>query len=435
MTAAPHPKPKLFRDPIHDIITLAPDSDEGRLLLALIDTPEVQRLRRIRQLALSFLVYHGAEHSRFSHSMGVTWLATRILGQLERRHPIPADERLVTRAAALLHDVGHGPFSHALEAVTGVRHELRSIGLILHEDTGVHRALAALDPALPQRVADRVAGKDRQALGPLGFLSDIVSSQLDADRLDYILRDGHATGVRIGLFDLGRILAMLDVDDGHLAVHTGAQEAVEGYLLARYHMYKQVYLHKASRAAERMLEAVLRRAGALKQAGHAFAYWPPDPLGKLLVGGDLDHPEFARLDDYDVWVCLKHWAAESDRALADLSAGLVERRLWKTLPLPLGDPQRAGEMVDAARSVARVKGFEPDHHVLVDEARDSPYRPFTGPDSAARSIRMVDSAGRGCFIEDRSDVVHMLGRLRHAQRLVCVHPDLRPHLERLAQRP
>jgi HD superfamily phosphohydrolase len=424
----PHAKPRLLRDPVHDIIALAPDQDEGRLLLALVDTPEFQRLRRIRQLACNFLVYHGAEHSRFAHSLGVAWLALRMLEQVAATTDVPPEERLVTLAAALLHDVGHGPFSHALEAVTGQRHEVRTAELIEHPDSALFQLLAERDPALPARVAARACGRGAGA----PWLIEIVSSQLDADRLDYILRDGHATGVKIGNFDLGRILAMLDVDEGHLAVHAGGQEAVEGYLLARFHMFKQVYLHKTSRAAERMLEAALRRAAALAAGGHAPAYWPPGPLPALLGRAPLEAPEFARLDDFDVWVALKHWSSEGDRALSDLSRGLVERRLWKTLRLPAHDPARADEMVAAARSVARVRGFDPDHHVLVDEVHDSPYQPYTGVGSTAKAIRLVPSSGPGpAYIEDRSEVVQMLGRLAHTQRLLCFHPDLREPLRRL----
>ncbi|MGM0576806.1 MAG: HD domain-containing protein [Myxococcota bacterium] len=425
----PHAKPRLYRDPVHDTIVLEPDSDEGRLLIALLDAREVQRLRRIRQLALSFLVYHGAEHSRFAHSIGVAWLARRMLDRVQRSADIPAEERLVTLAAALLHDVGHGPFSHALEALCGERHEERSVALVMDPDTDVHRALADVDARLPERVAARIAGTDESAPP---YLREIVSSQLDADRMDYILRDGHMTGVRIGSFDLERILAMLDVVDGHLGFHRGGQAAVEGYLLARFHMYQQVYLHKTSRTAERMLVTALERATALR-LDDAIAWWPPGPLGDLLAGGALPPTDFARLDDVDVWYALKAWTSEEDAVLSDLAGGLIHRRLWKAARLPETDDARADEMVSAARSVARVRGFDPEHHVLVDASRDSPYRPFTGMERHRGSIRLIDAAGRGRFIEDRSDVVEMLGRLRHRQRLLCYHPALREPLARLVE--
>lgn len=450
----PHAKPRLLRDPIHDIIVWAPDRPEGRLLLELLDTPEVQRLRHIRQLALSSLVYHGAEHSRFAHSVGVAWVAHRMLAQVGAVARVDEGERLVTLAAALLHDIGHGPFSHALEAVTGEPHEGRTVSFLRAPESGVHRVLAAVDPAMPEAVAGRLEHSSAAQPGPgpgpepggggRAFLDEIVSSQLDADRMDYILRDGHATGVKIGAFDLERILAMLDVAHGHLAVHAGAQEAVEGYLIARFHMYKQVYLHKTSRAAERMLEAALRRAATLRRAGAGPSYWPDGALGALVLGEPVGVAAFGTLDDHDIWSALKRWARDEDRPLADLAGGLVGRRIWKTLPLPSDDDDRAEEMVAAARAVARVRGFDEDFHVLVDEAHDSPYRPFTGVGRRRGVIRIVERGGgraqgggaaapRVSLIEDRSEVVRLLGGLVHRRRQLCFHPDLRRPLSRLVE--
>jgi len=433
-----HAKPRLFRDPIHDIIALEPDAPAGRLLLNLLDTREMQRLRRVRQLALSHLVYHGAEHSRFAHSMGVAHLTSRMLAQLETSLTIPEDEHLVTLASALLHDVGHGPFSHAIESVTGVRHERYTRSIILDPDSEVFSVLSAVDPAFPERVAARACGEDD---GSPAFFREIVSSQLDADRMDYILRDGHMTGVKIGSFDLARIIAMLDVADGHLVHHSGGQEAIEGYLLARFHMYKQVYLHKTSRAAERMLEAALRRASQLARRGNPPNYWPEGPLSALLSGEPVGAVDYATLDDVDVWLALKHWARGSgDPVLDTLADGLVNRRIYKTIELPADTPGRARELVEGARSVARVKGFDPELHVLVDETRDSPYRPFTGVEGGGKSIRLLVSDGgdrkklRMAFLEDRSELVGLLGRLYHQRRFLCFHPDLREPMLRLVSR-
>lgn len=414
----PHPKPRLYRDPVHDTIVLAPETAEGRVLIELVDSPEMQRLRRIRQLALSHLVYHGAEHSRFAHSMGVCWVARAMLDRLERTVEISEEERLVTACAALLHDVGHGPFSHALEKLSGVRHEERTVQILCHPDSGVYRVLSSVSPDFPERVAARIRG---DGPGP-AYLKEIVSSQLDADRLDYILRDGHMTGVRIGNYDLARVLAMLDVVDGHLAVHQGGQAAVEGYLLARFHMYQQVYLHKTSRAAERMLSAALSRAVQVRRGGDHEMWWPDDSLGAVLLGEGEDPLAFATIDDVDVWRCLKRWAEAPDRALSDLSRGLLGRRLYKTRALPMGP--EGDTLLARAREQAESLGFQPDYHVLLDASGDSPYHPYTGVGHDARSIRMVLRSGEPCYIEERSAVVGMLGQLEHHQRLVCFHPDL-----------
>lgn len=412
-------KPKLLRDPVHDIISIDPSEVGGRLILRLLDTPELQRLRRIRQLAMSFMVYHGAEHSRFSHSVGVYWLARRMVQQLRRSVEISSQDQAITLAAALLHDLGHGPFSHAMEGVTGERHEIRTAGLITHPDSKVYQVLNDFDSALPAAVAAFSSGGG----GGPAYLQEIVASQLDADRLDYILRDGHATGVQIGRFDLARILALLQVQDGHLAIHKGAEEAVEGYLLARFHMYKQVYLHRTSRAAERMLQVALQRAGVLKKDGMDLGYWPRSPLGDLLLGKKIEHPEFAQIDDTDVSMALKEWCACPDRGLAGLAQGLTHRNLWKVVDLPV-DPEAAEEAIDRARNIARRQGFEPEVDVLVDACRDSPYKPFMGGSQGVQSIRVADGHGGSWFIEERSDVVGLMGRLSHEKRNLCVHPDL-----------
>lgn len=423
-------KPKLFRDPVHDTIALPQDTPAERLLVDLLDTPEVQRLRRIRQLGLTSMVYPGAEHCRFQHSLGVVWTAYEMLERLAKRTPISEETRTLVLCGALLHDVGHGPMSHALEAVTGIHHERWTEALLggppPFPDRGgagpLAEVLAAFDPGLAHNLI-ALYGKDPLPAGAPAFARDIVSSQLDADRLDYILRDGHATGVRIGNYDLARILALLELADSHLAIHVGAQEAVEGYLLARFHMYKQVYLHKTSRAAERMLEAMLRRACALHRGAAPPRYWPDGAFGRLVLGEPLSPAEFATLDDADIQMAIKHWALDPDPGLRALAHGLLHRELWKPLPLP-ADEARADELVHSARAVARVKGFDPDLAVLVDRSGDTLYRPFTGV-RGEDAIRLVDSQGRMAFIEDRSEVVKMLSHLQVRQHLVCVHPSLR----------
>lgn len=438
-------KPKLFRDPVHDTIALQ-DGPAERLVLSLMDTPEVQRLRRIRQLGLTSMVYPGAEHSRFQHSLGVLWTAHEMLERLARRGGVAPEVRALVLVGALLHDVGHGPMSHALETVTGIHHERWTEAIITGRtlegapcETGVSRVLADLGrKVLGEELADglfSLYGKGTLPSGVPAFAREIVSSQLDADRLDYILRDGHHTGVRIGNYDLARILALVDLAEGHLVIHVGALEAVEGYLLARFHMYKQVYLHKTSRSAERMLEAMLRRAKALRVAGEGPRYWPEGALGGLILGEALSPPEFATLDDHDIWLATKRWAEDPDPWLAALAGGLAHRRLYKPIALP-NDKVRADELVHAAESIARVRGFLPEATVLVDSSRDSLYRPFVG---AARerqegeSIRLVEVSGgteRVVFIEERSEVVRMLANLEVRQRLLCVHPELREPIAR-----
>lgn len=418
---------KLFRDPVHNIIAWDMDDEVEAIVFKLIGTRTVQRLRRIRQLGFAHLVYHGAEHSRFAHSLGVVHIARRILTALEIHNP---DDRLEVLAAAILHDVGHGPFSHAIEKVTGVHHETYTHALVLHEDGELRKILHDVSPDLPGRVAAYY--EDRAAFPPerQAFL-DIVSSQLDADRLDYILRDGLSTGVKIGMYDFERILSMFEIYRNgpltRLAVNARAREAVEGYLIARFHMFKQVYLHKTVRSAEKMLEAVLTRARHLVRDGYAFTQ-PLEPhLARMLAGEVLDAEEFVWLDDTDIWVALKKWRDDDDVILSQLADSLLDRRLFKTIALDPNDPVFIARMVDRAQQLVRKAGLDPEYFVLVDRAQDTPYKPYNPTATSESHIPIVTSSGVAP-IEEVSDLVHLLGKDAYKILHLCVPAEFRDEL-------
>src|SRR6059036_523561 len=188
---------KIIRDPVHDVIAFRLDRPADALLFRLINAAEFQRLRRIRQLGLASLAYPGADHSRYSHSLGVMETARQMLDQLRRSFYIAEDSETVSLAAALLHDLGHGPFSHVFERVSGIHHERLTQRVILDADSEVHRVLIQHDKLLPERIIDFLNCQPRRT-----FFCDIISSQLDADRLDYLLRDSLLTGSRYGDYDL-----------------------------------------------------------------------------------------------------------------------------------------------------------------------------------------------------------------------------------------
>ena len=417
-------RPKLFRDPVHDIISFDTQNRCDRTLTALLETPEVQRLRRIRQLGLANLVYPGAEHSRFTHSLGVTHVAGRILDQIG----VPKrDEgiRIQTMAAALLHDIGHGPFSHAIEKVTQIDHEEVSIGLMMDPDTAVHSVLRSVDPTMPEAVAKMVSGE-----APRSCYTDIISSQLDADRLDYILRDGLATGVKIGVYDLERILSTLDAGPDSLLVSHRAKEAVEGYLLARFHMFKQVYLHKAVRSAEKMLEAALSRASELLKMKKKALPVHTKALVRLLRSKNIAPSTFARLDDTDIWIALKEWSNAKDPILKELAGGLIHRRLYKTMVIPNG---ARSLVLETAREVVREQGGDPRYHLLVDMAADTAYKPYDpSVDSGQKPIILSRKNDFG-RIEDHSDIVHLLGRDRFEIQRICFPERFRHRIQAALQ--
>ena len=268
--------PKVIRDPVHDFIPFE-DTACDRLLLDLINSREFQRLRRIKQLGVSELVFPGANHSRFAHSIGVMQTARMFLERIGRLvgDELTDDHRMIVLAAALIHDVGHGPFSHAFEAITGENHEARTLQIIRDDSTDIHQRLRAVDSEFPERVAmffDEEIGEDDWPETSIpAYLTQVVSSQLDADRFDYLLRDSYATGTIYGQFDHRWLINQLHlrtgeggtsrrtIRGGRLYLSNKALFAAEAYLFARHHMYRAIYYHKTTRAAEVMLRLVFRR--------------------------------------------------------------------------------------------------------------------------------------------------------------------------------
>lgn len=428
-------RPKIFRDPVHNIIAFDLDDPVEATLFRLIRSRTFQRLRRIRQLGFANLVYHGAEHTRFGHSIGVAHVARRMFDALD--HGFGEAERMEVLCAALLHDVGHGPFSHAIENVTLIHHENYSAQLVCDPAGDIYPILAEYHPDLPATVASYF-GPRSEFPPEKHVLLDIVSSQLDADRLDYIQRDGVATGVKIGLYDFERILTMLQTYESgggaspvsrRLAVSYRAREAVEGYLMARFHMFKQVYLHKAVRAADKMLEAVVARATALLREGYAFSAALSPGLASLLAGERLGTEAFISLDDTDIWIALKQWRNDADPILSRLSAGLLDRELYKTIDLGISDPVWIARILDRAGELAREMGLDPEYFVLTDHAYDTPYKPYDPRHGdIGAHIPIVDPDGRAAPIEQRSDMVHLLGRDSYKIVRLCVPAELRDRL-------
>lgn len=369
----------ILRDPVHGLVDFEGDAEV--VVSALLRTREVQRLRRIRQLGLASLVFPGAEHSRFAHAVGAAHVMTRLQQRIRAVHEALPIERRLDReaardavAAALLHDLGHGPFSHLFEEVQpGARHhEAWTADILRDPGTEVNAALDGLDPGMAERVAAMLHGEHR-----LPYLARAVSGTLDVDRADYLLRDSHMTGVRYGLYDLDwllRSLAFGEVAGEDVLAVEGRKglPPIEGFFLARHFMYQQVYHHKATRGAEALIRGIFVRVGELVRDGAAPAA-VPDAMRRAALDEPVSLGAYLDLDDAALLSCFAAWERERDPVLAQLAQRLRARELPKTVPLTQDDEARWDEALARGRDVASAAGLRADLEVWLDVAEDTPY--------------------------------------------------------------
>ena len=316
-------KLKIINDPVLGFISISKED-----VFKLIEHSWFQRLRRIKQLGLTHMVYPGALHTRFAHAIGAYHLLLTALETLQAKGvEVSPKDKLDTAIAALLHDLGHGPFSHALESyfIRDACHE--KVGLLLMERIGNS---VGVDTS---GAIELYNSKSKPY-----FLKQLISSQLDVDRLDYLLRDSFYTGVIEGRIGSSRIIRMMDVHDGELVIEAKGILSIEQFLMARRLMYWQVYLHKAVVAAEQLLLKILQRARVVGN-NVALAHVLPDLvkfIDTAITYKDLEENEehiqsFAQLDDTDILAAIKYWRKAGEKVLADLTSQLLERRLPKVV--------------------------------------------------------------------------------------------------------
>ncbi len=415
---------RIYRDPVHNIIRLRTDSDEGELMKRLIDAAEFQRLRRIKQLGLGLYTYQGAEHSRFTHSLGAFHLMTRVLDQLGARYSIKSPDRVAARAAALLHDIGHGSFSHVMEKVLDFHHEQWTVQVILSDASEVGALLRSYSPDLPQRVASVIEGQFEPAA-----LGQLVSSQLDVDRMDYLLRDSLMTGAKYGIYDLEWIINALAIDEDADRIYVEARGlyAVEEYLQARYHMFRQVYFHRTLRSAEVVLRSIIRRALKLFQAGEEVWHASNTPFEKILQRQPLTITEHLQLDDSDFVFHVKQWQRSSDAILRELSQRFVQRRLFKTIDLDMPASERS-KFLTTARQTVQQAGYDPEYYFIEDRASDVPYYNYYAAEEMEPKTHIyVESGYAHPQIREISEVSSVVRGLQHGYELhrVCFPAELR----------
>ena len=406
-------KNKIINDPIYGFITI-----KDPLIYELIDHPYFQRLRRISQLGLTYLVYPGAYHTRFHHAIGAMHLMGRAIYTLRQKgHEISAEEERGVLVAILLHDVGHGPFSHALEhtLIPGVSHEALSLKIMEELNNEFDGALTLAIDIFTNNY-------------PKAFLHQLISSQLDMDRLDYLRRDSFYSGVTEGSVNSERLLTMLNVKDDQLVVDSKGIYSVEKFLVARRLMYWQVYMHKTVLSAEFMLVNILKRAkylatqgielhgtGALKHFLAADYTWNdfeenPDILKKFL-----------ELDDFDVMSGIKDWTHHSDLILSDLSSRIINRNLLKIrLQEEPFEEELAEKMAEGIRNQYGFTHGEEHYMLIVDKVKNHAYNNKKG------HINLLYKDGRTSDISTAADQMTINALSEPVERhFICFPRELR----------
>ncbi|WP_295474751.1 HD domain-containing protein [Synechococcus sp. UW140] len=397
---------RTYHDPLHGEIVLDSAIPAEAMAMALIESAPFQRLRRIRQLGPAFLTFHGAESSRFTHSLGVLQLARRALKHLERLTPELEQYRALLYGAALLHDVGHAPLSHSGEEMFGLHHETWSARLILEQQS----LRAPLDSCVAGN-AEAVAQLLEKGIAPHPAIAALVSSQLDCDRLDYIRRDSYSTGTAYGQLDLSRLIgALVIAPDGQLAIHPRGRTAVEHYLVVRSLMYGSVYNHRINIVCNWLLQQIIVQARRLSPA-EIFA---DSIMSKWLWHIDsINSEEYIANDDLRTGYHLMRWREEGPAPLQELCQRLLERRLLQATDVRhLTNADRLGALALAQR-LATKSGLNPEICCGLRERRSTGYRPYVG------GLRLWD----GEHLQALEQVSPLVNSLSHPQELAWVlHP-------------
>jgi HD superfamily phosphohydrolase len=348
---------KVFKDPVHRYVHV-----RDRVIWDLVGTKEFQRLRRIKQLGTTFLTFHGAEHSRFNHSLGVYEIVRRIIDDVFAGRPEwNDDDRLLTLCAALLHDLGHGPFSHSFEKVFDFDHEDFTQNIVLG-DTEVNFILKKVSPDFPQQVAEVIAKTSAKKL-----VVSLISSQIDADRMDYLQRDAYFTGVSYGQFDMERILRVMRPKEDQVVIKKSGMHAVEDYIMSRYQMYWQVYFHPVSRSAEVILTKILHRAKQLYENNYSFKN---DPIHFYSFFTDkVTLEDYLKLDESIIMYYFQIWQEEDDQILSDLCTRFVNRNLFKYAEF---DPAKEYKKLTELNTLFEKAGIDPEYYLVVDSSSDLP---------------------------------------------------------------
>jgi uncharacterized protein len=403
-------KRKIINDPVHGFVIIPTD-----FIFDLLEHPYLQRLRRIKQLGLTSFVYPGAMHTRFQHALGAVHLMQQAIENIRQKGSLISDEEAEAACAAiLLHDIGHGPFSHALEQsiIAGLTHEDLSVMLMnkLNEEFGgkLEMAIRIFNNQYPKK-----------------FLHQLVSGQLDMDRMDYLMRDSFFAGVAEGTIGTERIIKMLNVVDDQLVIESKGIYSIEKFLIARRLMYWQVYFHKTVIAAENLLLQVLRRAKAIAQkdpdifATEPLKYFLTHPVEKKDISPCSEEVllHFINLDDDDIMVSAKAWTQHADRLLSLLSVNLISRKLprVKISDVPF-DPIRVNELKEEACRIHQISPVDIDYLVYSGLISNKAYS------DQSDTIRIFYNNGEMKDLSEASDIFHLQNLMETKKKYFLCYP-------------
>lgn len=402
-------KKKILNDPVYGFVSIP-----SGLIFELIQHPYLQRLRYIKQVSMTHLVYPGALHTRFQHAIGAMHLMSLAIDTLKGKGvDISEEEKEAALAAILLHDIGHGPFSHSLEhtIIDGVSHEL-------------------LSSLLMDRINNEFGGKLDLAITIFNnkyhrkFFHQLVSSQLDADRMDYLNRDSFFTGVSEGVISYDRIIAMLAVVDDQIVIEEKGIYSVEKFLIARRLMYWQVYLHKTVVGAEQLLIKILQRAKQLASSGNtlfatpAFNWFLTQKIDKNNFLEDALHLDwFTLLDDTDIMSAIKTWAHHEDSILRMMCQKLMSRELYRTIMsnMPFSK-ELMDEVYRRVKEYFQVSDDELQYYVFTQEIQNSAYDSHNDP------IKILMKTGEISDIAEASDLSNLEALSKKVQKFVLCYP-------------
>ena len=391
---------KVFRDPVHNYVHV-----DHQVIYDLINTKEFQRLRRIKQLGTSGYTFHGGEHSRFSHCLGAYEIARRITDIFNEKYSNVWDshESLLTMTAALLHDLGHGAYSHTFERLFDTNHEDITRQIITSPETEINHALVQVSPDFPEKVASVI-----NHTYPNKQVVQLISSQIDVDRMDYLLRDSFFTGASYGQFDLTRILRVICPVENGIAFKRNGMHAVEDYVVSRYQMYMQVYFHPASRAMEVLLQNLLKRAKFLYPTQKDyFALSSPNLIP--FFENRVTLQDYLALDDGVMNTYFQVWMTSPDKILSDLAQRFINRKVFKSIVFS----QENEAHLDIMRDLVGQVGFDPDYYTAIHRNFDLPYD-FYRPDveKPRTQIEILQKDGSLAELSSLSPIVHSLAGTR-----------------------